>query len=113
MDGVAADAVLHRGAFDGDGLGEEAHCALRRAVGGEVGGATQAGDGRDVDDGAGLPSSHERQRRLHAEEDAVDVDGHLAAPVFEREFVDKAGDGDAGIVDEDVEAAFGALRRCR
>jgi len=83
--------------------------AFRGAVGREIGCAAQASDRRDVDDRTAARATHQRQRGLHAEKHAVDVHGHLVSPLVEREFVDQAGDGNARIVDEDVEAAFGLL----
>src|SRR5205823_5084781 len=57
--GVHADTVL--GVLDGGGLGHDPHGALRGVVGHvHTGLADEAGDGRDVDDGAAAGSLHDR-----------------------------------------------------
>ena len=49
---------------------------------------------------------------LHAEEDAIDIDCLLAAPVLMAHLEDRGADADTGIVDENVEPAELVLNGC-
>jgi hypothetical protein len=42
---------------------------------------------------------------LHAEEDAVEIDGHLPLPVGKRHVDDGAREADPGIIDENIQPA--------
>ena len=58
---------------------------------------------------AAFDLAEQGHRVLAAEEHAVGVDGHHAAPFGEGGLLDIAGRGDTGVVDETVEAAVRAL----
>ena len=76
--------------------------------------ADEPGDRRDVDDGAATRLLHQRDRVLHAEEDALGIDGHHLVPGGAAQHVGIVGAADAGVVDEHVELAEraqGGLRR--
>ena len=77
---------------------------LGGAVGGEARRRHRAGDRGEVDDEA-LRAPQLRQRRPGDEEGAAEVDRLLEIPGLRRRVADRAGDPDAGRVDEHVEAA--------
>src|SRR5262249_50702527 len=93
-------------ALQGGGLREHANGGLAGAVSAGPSRSLDAGYGRDVDNAAaGGMSPHGEDGVPGAEEDAVEVDGENAPPRVERHVGDGRGEGDAGRVDEDVEAA--------
>src|SRR6476620_5274464 len=77
-----------------------------RRIGGALGITEPAADRRHVDDAAAAGRTQQRDRAPRAEEVAVKIDRERAPPVVERQFLRRQGrPGDAGVVDEDIEAA--------
>jgi hypothetical protein len=63
------------------------------------------GAGRDIDDAAPLLRAHRRQHGLRAEKGRFQIDRDRQIEIAFGEVVDATDDGDAGIVDEDVNRA--------
>src|SRR5262249_58368802 len=106
-DGVDADAPICDVGRERDGEADET--SLAGVVGGGDAGTADAGDlGADVDDGASLGREHGLESGAGAIEYAaqVDVDHPLPLGIGQVPGV-AAGTIDAGVVDEDVEAAVG------
>src|ERR687894_716754 len=96
----------------GGGLLREAHGQAEQAGfgGGVVGLADVAGladDRADVDDAARPAVEHVLQDRAGEVEGAGEVDLDDPVPVFDGHLADGLVQGDAGVVDQDVEAAVG------
>jgi len=110
MDGVDADAVALARELEGHRFREQGDAALGERIERRQRRADEADDRRQVDDGPALrtcggPRAQRRQRRLGAENDTRQVDRAEPLPVLGRRFLDPLADEDAGIVDEDVDAA--------
>jgi len=92
-----------RAQFFAQGLGE-AECAMFRSdVGGRSGEDAMGGDGEIIHDGAA--ALHEGERGLRDQERAGEVGIDYVLPERERKFIyGEIGVGDAGVVDEDIEA---------
>ena len=109
IDAVDAHAVAELAGFHG---GDPRH-AVDRRFGARVDRDRRERDGRgdrrDVDDRAALAGraawAHRAECVLHAERGADDVDVAHPARVLGLDLADQRGDLDAGIVDQDVEAA--------
>jgi len=52
-----------------------------------------------------------RREHVAAVDDAPQVDAHDPAPIVERHLADGTGDGDAGVVDDEIDAAERAIGR--
>jgi hypothetical protein len=86
--------------------GEADEAGLRRGVRGLAGVAVLADDRRDVDDATGVLGAQEQDGRgPRAVERAAEVDLQRALPLVVLVAEEQAVDGDAGVVDQDVEAA--------
>ena len=110
LDDAGQDAVhahLVRPGLDREAFGEADDAPLRRGVRAcACAKAVAAGDGREVDDAAAAGGLDERHRLARAVEHAVQIDGDAAVPVLGADVLDLGGRaGDAGVVDEHVEAA--------
>ena len=93
-------------------LGETSHSELRRCVAGKCFVALQAGRRRDVDDRAFTALLEWFDDGFGSEEHTREVDADDRVPVFERVGLDRPEVGNAGVVDEDVEAAKRVYRGC-
>ena len=102
--------------FAGEALGESFQGGLGGAVCGAAGGAggvvraragTNGAARGDVDDVPAAAGDHVRQHGLAEQEWAVEVDAKAEPPVAGLHLEDAAGHEDAGVVDEDVDAAVG------
>jgi len=62
-------------------------------------------DGADVDDAASAAATHVRQDSLREEQGCAQIDGHHEVPLLCADRGDAAFEHDAGVVDEDVNAA--------
>src|SRR6185503_6977942 len=103
-DAVDADAVLH--VVDGHRAGEADDGVLGGGVGAPVEDAAQAGGGGGVDDDALLAGEEDlREGFLGQEEGAFHVDAEDVVELLLGGGDGGAGDADAGVVAEDVEAA--------
>ena len=88
------------------GARETDHGVLARDVGGDVRVARHARHRRQVHDRAAAAAAQHGARAAHAEEDAAHVDGEHAVENVERIALDRRHHAlDAGVVDEQVEAA--------
>ena len=108
MHRVAADVVARLGAMQGHRLAEQPHARLGRVVGRHVGAGDDAGDRRDVDHRAAELVGvllDLGDAVLAAEEHAVEVDGVHAAPLLERDVLDRLAEADAGGIEQDVNGA--------
>src|SRR6266404_2272478 len=103
-DGVDVDVVT--GELERGDAGHADDGALAAGVDG-VGRAREAlaGDRGDVDDDAAAAGNHLARHALQAEEHALAVDAHDAVPVGLGEIHDVRAPGDAGIVDQHIDAA--------
>src|SRR5207244_7246730 len=103
-DGVAELAGLH-----GRDPGQPVDRGLGRGVDGDAGEGDGGGDRRDVDHGAAAAGraagAHGAEGVLDAERGAQDVDLEHLADIVWVQVDDQAGNLDAGVVDDDVEAA--------
>ena len=82
------------------------HAGFRCTVTGEANIAQQARGGPGIDDGAAARLQERGNGVLHAQPHALQVDGDLAIELLFLEIEDiRPGDADAGIVEQDVEAA--------
>ncbi len=86
-------------------LGEPAHGELRGVVGALRRHREQSEDARDVDDVTVAGLDEMRQERLGAVDDAPEVDVHDPVEVLERHLLDGAGEGDAGVVEDEIDRA--------
>ena len=87
-------------------LGQRDDAGLRRRIGDRVRIALLAGDRGDVDDAAVVLRDHQRHHGAAAEELAVEVDAHHLRPGLRRILPGRhVRPGDAGVVDQDVDAA--------
>ena len=86
-------------------LAERVQARLRRAVGGAAGNGVLAGQAADVDDVAAAALAQVRHRRVAGVEDAGQVGVDHLGPLRGRHVGDVGEDADAGVVDQDVEAA--------
>ena len=102
-DGVDGDVAA--GEFAGEGLGEADEAGFGGGVVGLAGLASFADDGRDVDDAAPAGFEHGLHAGLGYEEGAGEVGGEDVVPVFALHAEGKGVAGDAGVVDEDIDAA--------
>ena len=107
MDGVDPDAQGRP--FQSGRLGQHQDPALGSAIGGRPGTGDLAHDGRDVDHRAApLAGGYGRAAIAQAQENPVQIDRQSLAPALEAMGHQvQAGQGDAGIVHQDVEAAEG------
>ena len=84
---------------------------LAAAIRGAKGQAEKAGGRGDVDDAARALILHQRHGAAAGQELRIEADGQALAPALEIHVLDGGGRaGDAGIVDEDVEAIDGVHR---
>ena len=98
-----------RAKFFAERVGEAVGGVLGGVVGSGSGEDAGGGDGEIVDDGAS--ALHDGERGLSDEENAVEICFENIFPDGEWKFFDREiGVGDAGVVDEDVEAAEFAAR---
>ena len=102
-DGVAGDRLL--GGLERDHLGEADDAVLGRDVGRLEGRGGQAVRRGDVDDPAPALRAHQRQRRGGGVEGRGEVDRDDLVPLLGREVGDRRDVLDAGVVDQDVDAA--------
>ena len=95
-----------RGPFDREGFGQSDDGPLRRRIGAAAGHAQPPGGRGQVHDRGAAALAQQGQGMLDAEELTMDVDveGCLPRRGVER-FQGPSGPGDAGVVDQDVEAA--------
>ena len=101
---VDADAVVHDAV--GDVLGERDQRALGGAIGGDEALAAMAGHRDDVDDRAfDLLALHHLQAMLHQEERRPHIDREHGVEQRRLGIPDRAAIGQAGRVDEDIDAA--------
>ena len=100
---VGPDARLR--AVERQALREHDDARLGGAVRRVVGDRPQPGDRGGRHDRAAAALQEVRPQRLGDEVDALEVDRELAVPVVLGEVVGRAGDRDAGVVDDDVDAA--------
>ncbi len=92
-------------------FGEGAHRVLGRRIDRAADADLVAGDRGDVDDMPGFLPLHVRQRRGDAVEHALDVDVDHPVPVLDPQRVEPRLRHQAGVVDDDVDAAAGLDRR--
>ena len=71
----------------------------------------QSGGGGDVQDVPAALRAQARREDVAAVDHAPQVDAHDPAPVVERHLADAAADGDAGVVDDEIDAAERCARR--
>ena len=102
-----ADAILHE--FNIEGFGEATDGELGGGVDGQVRSADEGGGGGDVDDLGTGGVLEVGQGGVDAVDVAHNVDVEEALFVFELLGFKFTDDGDAGIIDENVEAAIGVL----
>ena len=100
---VDADAEARQ--LHGAAAGEGVDRALRGGVVRLADPAALAHHRRDVDDHAVALAHEVGERGLRAVEDAAEVDPHHVEPVVRLHVVDQRVLGDAGVVDQDVQAA--------
>ena len=116
VDAVDADAVAELAGLHRGHAGEPVDAGLGGGVDRDAGEGDRGGDRRDVDDHTALAGrtagAHGAERVLETERGAEQVDVELLADGVRVEVDDQAGDLDAGVVDQDVEAAelSGGLR---
>ena len=102
----AVDRDVVAGQLLAERLGQRDDAGLRRRIGGGVRIALLAGDRGDVDDAAVVLRDHQRHDGAAAQERPVEIDAHHLRPGLRRIFGDRhVGPGDAGVVDQDVDAA--------
>ena len=102
----AVDRDVVAGKLLAERLGQRDDAGLRRRIGGGVRIALLAGDRGDVDDAAVVLRDHQRHHGAAAQERPVEIDAHHLRPCLRRIFGDRhVGPGDAGVVDQDVDAA--------
>src|SRR5690606_12689424 len=106
---VAAD--VGGGALGGGGAAEVDHCGFGRRVAGHPGGAEQAADRRQVDDGTAALLLHQAHRGAGAPEGAVHGGGEVAVPGGGVGAGDGAPAVGHGVVDQDVQATVALGRR--
>jgi len=88
------------------GIAEPVQSPLGSSVGGAVGQGVFSGEGRDVDDVSGIGPNHERGESPDGVIDAAQVGVEDAIPVVGQENMQRLLEAaDAGVVDQDVEAA--------
>src|SRR5437762_10757401 len=105
---IARDA---RGrSFQRDDLGEAQHAMFRRDIGGLMRRSDQAVRRRDIHDAPPVPFLHLRQHRTDRVEHGGKIDRENRIPALDGKFVDWCRELNAGIVDEDVDAAELARR---
>ncbi len=109
MDGGEADVFSEGPGFGTQGFGEAEDGPLGGAVGGQAGDAHQAGGGGDVDDAAEVAAVHLREDGVGDAEHCVEIDVHGAMPGGDLLIGEVSGGHEAGVVDEDVDAAEGFL----
>ena len=103
-DGIDGDVVA--GELLAERLGQRDHAGLGGRVVGGVGVAFLAGDRGDVDDAPVVLRDHAGHDRARADEGAVEVDAHHLAPFLDLGLPGLGVDaGDAGVVDEDIDAS--------
>src|SRR6185503_7128983 len=104
--GDAVDRDVVRSELLAERLGEGDDAGLGRGIGRRVRVALLAGDRRDVDDAAVILRDHQRRQRPAAVKRAVEIDRQHVAPGLQRIFPGRhVRPGDAGIVDQNVDAA--------
>lgn len=97
------DADLIRGEFDRPGFGEADQSPLGSGIVRESVHATQAGDGRVIDDDAGLTHDEVRYDVFGDDPCSLEVDVEHGIPGLFSEFVGEAVEADAGVIEEDVD----------
>src|SRR5438094_2392485 len=105
------DGDVHRPELLGERLRERDDRGLGGAVGGEPAAARLPRHRGDVHDPPAAAQPQERDGRACAEEDALHVDGEDAVPLRLVHGDNGGGGDDAGVGDQDVEAAEGLLHR--
>ena len=118
IDAIDAHAIAELARLHRPDPGQPVDGRLGRGIAGDARKRDGRRDGSDVDDRAALAGRpvrlHGAERMLHAERRADDIDVPHAAQILGFDIDDQRGDLDAGVVDEDVEAAqFGDRRRHR
>ena len=98
--------------FEPERIGERDERGFGGAVDGGVRQAEEAGHRRDVDDVAGVLFLHDRQHGLHAMERAEEIHVEQRLRVGNLGLLERRAQADAGIVDEDVDAAKLGERLC-
>ena len=102
-DGVGGDAVL--GEFERDGLGQSGEAVLGRHVGGLVRRGDQRVRRGDIDDAPPAVLFHVGDREPAGVKGARQIDRQDRIPFVDRKFLDRRDVLNAGIVDEDIDAA--------
>lgn len=102
-DAVDADAVFAE--FDGGDFGELFHAALGGGVVDEAREGDLVAAGADIDDAAAAIVLHDTGGLLGAEEAALEVGIEDVVPLLFGEFEERFPGLDAGVIDEDIEAA--------
>ena len=93
-------AILHCGS-----LREQAHRAFGTMISRRPGGAGKTGDRGDIDNRATAPAAHRRDHGLHPQPYALLVDIDHRVPEFLAGVLEARHIENAGIVDQDIEAA--------
>ena len=101
--------VLLARAVERDALGQGHHRRLGGVVGGQIRRGLVARRAREVDDGTPAAFRHQRDRRLAAHEDRIDVDRVAAAEILRRNVGNRSEHRDRGIVDQHVEPPVGGF----
>lgn len=91
--------------FESETFRDGAHGKLGAAVNGAGGPDLEPADGGDVDDVSGFAALHVGEHSGDAVEDTADVDVDHLVPFVDLKFVQGGEGHDAGVVDEDVDAA--------
>jgi low temperature requirement protein LtrA len=78
---------------------------LDRVIGRKARPGNQPGQRRGIDDVAVPLVQHQRVRGMRPVDDTFEIDVDHPVPVIERQFLNQAADGDAGVVEDEVEPA--------